>query len=214
MRLKDLLGEELYNQVMSKLDEDTKLIANDGSYVPRDTLNEKTEKIKLLEGQLEDTKTQLAERDKQLEQLKNDTQASEELKARITELENQNKKQKEEFESKSKEQDQEFQSKLEQQKFDAALELALRDAEAKNPKAVKALLDTEKIKLDGETLLGLDDQLKNLKENDSYLFGQEQIKGKKINNNGKTVITGPTQEELDKMSDEDYFAYQREKQKE
>ena len=214
MDLKKLLGEELFNQVQAKLKEaegDVKLLVNDGNYIPRERLNEKTEKITLLEGQLEESKNQLAERDNQLEQLKNDSQASEQLKARITELESQNKKTKKEYEARINQQDEEFQTKLEQQKFDSALELALRDAEAKNPKAVKALLDTEKIKLDGDKLLGFEDQLKALKENDSYLFGQEKIQGKPPTGGGKLVPPKPTPEELDSMSDADYFNYRLEK---
>ena len=182
MDLKELLGEELFNQVQAKLKEaegDVKLLVNDGNYIPRERLNEKTEKITLLEGQLEESKKQLTERDNQLEQLKNDSQASEQLKSRITELETQNKKTAEEYEDKIKQQDEEFQTKLEKQKFDSALELALRDGKAKNPKAVKALLDTEKIKLDGESLLGFEDQLKVLRESDPYLFGEDNISGKK-----------------------------------
>ena len=38
--------------------------------------------------------------------------------------------------------------------------------------AVKALLDMDKVKLDGDQLLGIDEQLKALKESDSYLFGE------------------------------------------
>lgn len=214
MDLKKLLGEELFNQVQLKLKEaegDVKLLVNDGNYIPRERLNEKTEKITLLEGQLEESKKQIAERDNQLEQLKNDSQAGEQLKSRITELETQNKKTAEEYEDKIKQQDEEYQTKLEKQKFDSALELALRDGKAKNPKAVKALLDTEKIKLDGDKLLGFEDQLKTLKEKDSYLFGQEKIKGKPPTSEGKLVPPKPTQEELDNMSDEDYFNYRMEK---
>lgn len=182
MTLKELLGEELMKQVQEKLDKaegNVKLLLNDGNYLPRERLNEKTEKITLLEGQLEESKKQLTERDNQLEQLKNDSQASEQLKVRITELETQNRKTAEEYEDKIKQQDEEFQIKLEKQKFDSALELALRDGKAKNPKAVKALLDTEKIKLDGENLLGFEDQLKVLRESDPYLFGEDNISGKK-----------------------------------
>jgi hypothetical protein len=35
-------------------------------------------------------------------------------------------------------------------------------------------LNKEAIKLDGDKLLGLEEQLKNLKESDSYLFDSEQ----------------------------------------
>ncbi len=182
MDLIELLGEELFNQVQEKLKEaegDIKLLVNDGSYIPREKLNEKTTKVELLEGQLEDVKTQLTERDTQLEQLKNDTQASEELKGRITELEEQNKKQKEESETKINQQNEEFQSKLEEQKFNSAIDLALINAKAKNPKAVKPLLNLEKIKLDGDSLLGFKDQIEALKESDSYLFGEDNLSGKK-----------------------------------
>ena len=51
-----------------------------------------------------------------------------------------------------------------------AIEKALTTAKAKNAKAVKALLDMEQIKLDGEQLLGLEDQLKSIRESDPYLF--------------------------------------------
>jgi len=41
-----------------------------------------------------------------------------------------------------------------QMQLDFALERALTAAKAKNPKAVKALLNLENVKLDGEQLLG------------------------------------------------------------
>ena len=56
--------------------------------------------------------------------------------------------------------------------LDFAIEKALATAKAKNAKAVKALLDMEKVKLDGEQLLGLDDQLKAIQQSDPYLFGE------------------------------------------
>lgn len=204
MSLKKLLGEELYKQVMERLDDDTELIVNDGSYLPREKLNEKTDKIEMLEKQLEDAKGQISERDKQLEQLKNDSQASDELKKRIEELESQNKQTAEEYESQIKQQEKEYQQELEQQKFNNALEIALRDADAKNVKAVKSLLDTENIKIDGDKLLGLEDQLNTLKENDSYLFGKESLKGQEPNKSGGNPEPKP---DFNEMSDEEYFNY-------
>ena len=59
-----------------------------------------------------------------------------------------------------------------QMQLDFAIEKALAAAKAKNAKAVKALLDMEKVKLDGEQLLGLDEQLKELQKSDAYLFGE------------------------------------------
>lgn len=51
-------------------------------------------------------------------------------------------------------------------KVDSALEIALRDSKVKNSKLVKNSLDREQIKLDGEKLLGLNEQLEALKKRD------------------------------------------------
>lgn len=122
-------------------------------FIPKGKYNEVAEAKKRLEADLQ-------ARDAQLEQLKQAAGNSEELKAQIEALQAENKKAAEEW-----------QAKLAQMQLDFAIERALTTARAKNPKAVKALLDMEKIKLDGEQLLGLDDQLKALQQSDPYLFG-------------------------------------------
>ena len=58
-------------------------------------------------------------------------------------------------------------------KLESALDLALVGSKAKNIKAVKALLDPGIIKLDGDKLLGIDDQLTKLKTEASYLFEEQ-----------------------------------------
>ena len=123
-------------------------------FMPKDKYNEVAEAKKKLE-------TDIQERDKQLEQLKNAAGNSEELKAQIEQLQAENQKAAEEW-----------QAKMAQMQLDFAIEKALAAAKAKNPKAVKALLDLEKVKLDGDKLLGLDDQLKELQKSDAYLFGE------------------------------------------
>lgn len=60
-------------------------------------------------------------------------------------------------------------------KLHSALDMALISAKAKNPKLAKAALDIDKIKLDGDKLLGLEDQLTKLKETDAYLFDANDI---------------------------------------
>jgi transketolase len=122
-------------------------------FIPKDKYNEVAEAKKKLEADIQ-------ERDKQLEQLKAAAGSNEELKKQIETLQAENKKASEEW-----------QAKIAQMQLDFALERALTTARAKNPKAVKALLDMEKVKLDGEQLLGLDDQLKALQQSDPYLFG-------------------------------------------
>lgn len=60
------------------------------------------------------------------------------------------------------------------QAFNFSLEKALTGAKVRNPKALKALLDSETLKLDGDKILGLDGQLEAIKESDPYLFEVEQ----------------------------------------
>ena len=123
-------------------------------FIPKDKYNEAAEAKKKLEADL-------AARDTQLEELKKAAGSNEELKKQIETLQADNKKASEEW-----------QAKMAEMQLGFALERALTAAKAKNPKAVKALLDLEKVKLDGEKLLGLDDQLKELQKSDAYLFGE------------------------------------------
>lgn len=128
------------------------------------TLNDtkaKADKVDGLETQIEDYKQQLSDRDTQLEELKKVD--AEGMQAKIDELQQTNETQKTEYEQ-----------KLQQKEFDHKLENTLSNAKVKNTKAVKALLDMDTIKLDGDNLKGLDDQLKALKESDAYLFEQEE----------------------------------------
>lgn len=135
-----------------------KVMASHGQVVnaTKDSLNSVTT-------ERDDLKTQLMGRDTQLEELKVKATGNEALLTQIEELKTTNATA-----------TTELQSKLDQQAFDFNLEKALTGAKVRNPKAVKALLDTESIKLDGEKLLGLDDQIKALQESDAYLFESEQ----------------------------------------
>lgn len=72
-------------------------------------------------------------------------------------------------------------------KLDSAVSLALVEAKAKNPKLARAALDMSVIKLDGEKLLGLNDQLEALKKSDAYLFDTEENSG---GQGGARVTTG------------------------
>ena len=122
-------------------------------FIPKDKYNEVAEAKKKLE-------TDIQERDNQFEQLKNAASNNEELKKQIEELQEANRRAAEEW-----------QAKMSQMKLDFAIERALTTAKAKNIKAVKALLDMDKVKLDGDQLLGIDEQLKALQQSDPYLFG-------------------------------------------
>lgn len=53
---------------------------------------------------------------------------------------------------------------------DNALDVALTGAKARDLKAVRALLDMDTIKLDGNKLVGFDDQIKALQKDKAFLF--------------------------------------------
>ena len=139
----------------------------------------KADKVDGLESQINDYKQQIKDRDDQLADLGKKVKDNEELTGEIERLKAENKAATEEL-----------QEKLEKQAFEFSLEKALNKAGAKNAKAVKALLDIESIKLDGKTLLGLDDQLTALKESDAYLFGEDEpagLKGRKPHEGGAST---------------------------
>ena len=66
--------------------------------------------------------------------------------------------------------------KLLQERFDFALEKGIEAAKPRNVKAVIALIDREKLKFADGELIGLDKQLKELKENEdtAFLFAEQQ----------------------------------------
>ncbi len=53
-------------------------------------------------------------------------------------------------------------------KFDYALTAALTGAKARNSKAVKALLDMDGLKLNDGKIIGLDEQLSQIKEENAF----------------------------------------------
>lgn len=55
-------------------------------------------------------------------------------------------------------------------RVDWALSAALKQAGARNDRAVLALIDREKIKVEGENVTGVAEQLEALRESDPYLF--------------------------------------------
>jgi len=70
-------------------------------------------------------------------------------------------------------------------KFDHALDGALVGAKAKNAKAVKALLNMDNLKLsDDGKIIGLDDQLKTVLEQNDYLFESDSPPPKIVSGSG------------------------------
>ena len=115
----------------------------------------------------------VAERDEQLETLKNSTGDVEEMKKTVETLQSENKTK-----------DEQHAAEIKQLKLDAAVESAITSAKGKNAKAIKALLelDIEKVEFtEDDKVKGLDERIKTLIESDSYLFDtstkQTKLKG-------------------------------------
>lgn len=158
------LTEELATKVAKELD---------GNYVPKTRFNE-------VNTELKQAKDQVKERDSQLETLKKSVGDSDELKKQIETLQNENKTK-----------DETHAAEIKQLKIDTAVDKALAEAKAKNPKAVKALLDLAKAELsDDGTIKGLDAQIKALTEaeDSKFLFDTDSTQNK--NQNSKGFVPG------------------------
>ncbi len=154
--LKELLGNELFEQVSGKLGENKLYVGKDGDFVPRGRFNEINEDLKTVRGQL-------IERDNKLAELTKSTGDFEGLKAKINELTEANRVQAEEFAKQIRDRD-----------YASALKDEFGAAGVQDEVAVKAHLDSEKIKFEDGKLSGVKEQLEKLKSDRPYLFAQKQ----------------------------------------
>ncbi|MCL2549025.1 MAG: phage scaffolding protein [Symbiobacteriaceae bacterium] len=109
----------------------------------------------------EGLKAQLAQRDTDIAALKKGAGENEELKKQLNDLQ-----------AKYKTESDASAAELVQSRLTAAVDLALVTSGARSVKATKALLDMTKVKLDGEQLLGLGEQIEALRKEQGYLFAE------------------------------------------
>lgn len=162
--------------------------------------------IKNLQTEVEGLKTQVGDRDKQLETLKASAGDNADLKKQIEDLQTENATAKASHES-----------ELNQLKIDFAVEKALTGAKAKNIKAVKALLELGEAKLDKDgNVKGLDEQIEKLRSGDDTKFLFEAQKQQKQQQNFKGFQPGVSGEkkpgegemvDFSKMSYDELTAY-------
>lgn len=154
MKKEDLIAMGLTEDQVKKV-----MDSLDGNFVTKARFNEVNEENKTL-------KQSVADRDKQLEDLKKSSGDNAELKKQIETLQQQNADQKKAHDA-----------EMAQLKLDNAIDAALTAAGAKNIKAVRAMIDTSKMKLgeDG-TVEGLSDAIKAVQKSDSYMFNTVQQK--------------------------------------
>lgn len=155
MTKEELKALGLTDEVIAKITEDY-----GKNYVAKSQFNQKLEELK-------QAKTERETVNKELEELRKTNEGNKDLQAQI-----------EAMKKAAADRDKDYKAQLLALKTDAAIDTALVTAKAKNAKAVKALLQMEKIKLgDDGKLIGLDEQLKSLQTSDAYLFGDSQASG-------------------------------------
>lgn len=197
MDLKELLGEDLYNQVVEKAGDKKLAVVNDGNWFPKEKFDEVNNTKKRLE-------TDLKDRDKQLTDLQKSAGDVPALQEQITNLQEANKATAKQYETDMKE-----------LRLNTALKLAL-SGQAHDPDIVAGLLDKSKIELDdnGAVKGGLDDQIASLRESKGFLFAEKQETGGKEftgitpkDGNDKSI----EQPDFSRMSDEEYYRYKEAK---
>lgn len=138
--------------------------------IPKEKYNELSEAKKKLE-------TDIADRDKQLEDLSKAAGASEELKKQIEQLQAAN-----------KEAADKYAAEIKDLQIKGAIKSAI-NGKVHDEDLVAGLIDRDKLVLDGDKIVGLDDQIKTLQESKAFLFksdeSQQQQAGFRIGSDGK-----------------------------
>jgi len=135
--------------------------------------NNTKEPLYVAKSQFDQVSTQAGELNKQLEELKKAAKGNDELTRTIDELQKKNR---------------EWEAKYKDGMLVNAIKLAAMKANARDAGDVLALIDKSKLVLkEDNTVEGLDDQLKTLKESKGYLFGEAvKIDGPNPANGAKT----------------------------
>ncbi len=202
--LKDIIGNAYTDEMDASA---AQALGKD--FVPRSDFNDKNAKVKELETQITQLNDTVKERDKQLETLKASTGDVNALKEQITKLQGENADA-----AKS------FAAEIKKLKIDTAVDMALSAARARNPKAVKALLELDNAELDDKGLVkGLDEQIKKLTAapDSAFMFETKQqgnFEGFKPGEKGGNPDGGMTLENFRKLSPADRFKFAQTKPEE
>lgn len=192
MKKEDLIKLGLDEELAAKVE--TALADEMKGFIPKGRFDEVNTEKKRLE-------TSLAERNTELETLKNSSGDADALKQQISDLQAQY-QQKEDAHA----------QELRQIKLESALSAALTDAKAKNHKAVKALLDMKQVEmLDDGSVKGLAEQIKALADAPDSKFMFESADSKKPAFKGaKTGESG--NEDGEKLTLDKFLALRTEEQ--
>ena len=155
-KIKDIIGEEAYKALpddkKKELDKQDFEDVSEGKYVPKSRFDQVNEQAK-------EYKKQVGERDTQISNLKDEFKDAAGLKEKVEELEGKNKTITDDYEK-----------KLSDIAFNNALEKGLGAFNVKDKKLIMALIDNDKLKVDGDSIIGLKEQLEPLQKSHEYLF--------------------------------------------
>ena len=155
--------------------------------------------VEAIKTENETLKGNVAARDKDLKALKKQLGDNEELTKQVTDLQA-----KYDGDTKS------LTTQLNQTKLNGALNTALTGAKVRNPKAIKGLLDMDKVKLtDDGKLEGVDDQLAALKKSDGYLFDEGTEPHYKPNGGSGPQDPDPAQAMIDAFKSQEEKTWQQ-----
>ncbi len=157
-------------------------------YVPKSELE-------AVQGQIKTLESTVNKRDKQLKDIEKNVGDNETLKKQIETLQADNKTASEKYKN-----------EITQLKINSAVDMALTKAGAKTLKAVKALIDIDKISVDESgNVTGVEEQIKGLAEGEDtkYLFNSEAFKGVSVGSGGQE----PEAADISKMSYTEMCAY-------
>lgn len=166
-------------------------------FIPKSRFDEVNNEKKKLELDVRD-------RDGQIETLKNTSGDAAEWKKKA-----------EEFQAENKRKDDEHKAEIKQLKIDSAIDTAIANAKGKNAKAIKALLDMEKISVDKDgNVVGHTEQLETLTkaEDSKFMFDtvakKTQVKGATPGESGNESSDGKV--DTSKMTYSELAAYMAE----
>ncbi|WP_238884511.1 phage scaffolding protein [Clostridium sp. YIM B02551] len=170
--LKEIIGETAYNTLSEEVKNKYKEVdlVDSSNYVPK-------ERFTQVNDEKNDYKKQITERDKQLNDLQAKVKDNEELSKEIEALKTANSTTASEYED-----------KLKKIQYDIALNNALKDSKAKDINLIKALLDNEKLKVNGEEIIGLKEQLETIRKEKDYLFEKDVPGTGSFNTGGKSSL--------------------------
>lgn len=155
-KIKDIIGEEAYKALpddkKKELDKQDFEDVSEGKYVPKSRFDQVNEQAK-------EYKKQIGERDTQISNLKDEFKDAAGLKEKVEELEDKNKTITDDYEK-----------KLSDIAINNALEKGLGAFNVKDKKLIMALIDNDKLKVDGDSIIGLKEQLEPLQKSHEYLF--------------------------------------------